>query len=376
MKIVERTNCVMCNSTELSPSHNIPQFPIYMGTTNRPQVEDLYHDMIFAKCELCDSIQLKELIPLDILYKESHTGIIGATWASHHAQFCTFAEKYAHGVVVEIGGSNLAVANRLSSSEKIDSIMVFDNQIYMENIKSEKIILREEFFDVKNVPSSVSCVMHTHLIEHLYKPIEEFKKIHEAMPDNGYMLFAAPLIGRMLKRYFTNAMNFEHTYLLTEAKIDEMMTTSGFTLVEKEYFSEYAAFYAYKKTASAKKSDLKKHPEDVKIINNFVGHYLNEVKKIQAQINSSPEKTFIFGAHIFTQYLLSFGLNEKHFCNILDNDPKKIGNRLYGTDLIVQSPKILKDVEKPTVVLKAAQYTEEIKKDIIENINPNTRFIL
>ena len=41
-----------------------------------------------------------------------------------------------------------------------------------------------------------------------------------------------------------------------------------------------------------------------------------------------------------------------------------------------KAPKILKDIESPLVVLKAAMYTEEIKKDILENINPNTRFIL
>ena len=40
----------------------------------------------------------------------------------------------------------------------------------------------------------------------------------------------------------------------------------------------------------------------------------------------------------------------------------------------VESPKIIKDVETPIVILKAGVYNEEIKKDIIENINPNTEF--
>ena len=93
-------------------------------------------------------------------------------------------------------------------------------------------------------------------------------------------------------------------------------------------------------------------------------------------MDDSKENTFIFGAHIFTQYLIKFGLDEGLFANILDNDHRKIGNRLYGTDLTVRSPKILKDIENPVLVLKAAQYTEEIKKDILENINPNTKFIL
>ena len=104
----------------------------------------------------------------------------------------------------------------------------------------------------------------------------------------------------------------------------------------------------------------------------------DRVKRIKKILDSdySKENTFIFGAHIFTQYLIKFGLDEKLFSNILDNDGRKIGERLYGTDLIVKSPKILKDIENPILVLKAAQYNEEIKKDILENINPNTRFIV
>ena len=101
----------------------------------------------------------------------------------------------------------------------------------------------------------------------------------------------------------------------------------------------------------------------VEICNSFISYF-------------EKENTFIFGAHIFTQYLLGFGLDENLFINVLDNDPNKIGNRLYGTQLNVKSPKILKDFEEPVVVLKAAMYTEEIKKDILENINPNVRFIL
>ena len=37
---------------------------------------------------------------------------------------------------------------------------------------------------------------------------------------------------------------------------------------------------------------------------------------------------------------------------------------------------ILKDLDSPLVVLKAGQYTQEIKNDIIKNINSSTRFIL
>jgi hypothetical protein len=43
---------------------------------------------------------------------------------------------------------------------------------------------------------------------------------------------------------------------------------------------------------------------------------------------------------------------------------------------MVRTPKLLATVESPVVLLKAGQYTEEIKEDILSNINPKTRFIL
>ena len=57
---------------------------------------------------------------------------------------------------------------------------------------------------------------------------------------------------------------------------------------------------------------------------------------------------------------------------VLDNDKQKQNKRLYGTNLNVRSPKILSEYEKPIVILKVGIYKDEIKKDILENINPKT----
>ena len=84
---------------------------------------------------------------------------------------------------------------------------------------------------------------------------------------------------------------------------------------------------------------------------------------------------YLFGAHIFSQYLLAFGLDEKDLVCILDNDVEKENKRLYGTNLISHSPKILKDVDEALVILRAGGYNDEIKQDILDNINPKIRFI-
>ena len=52
-----------------------------------------------------------------------------------------------------------------------------------------------------------------------------------------------------------------------------------------------------------------------------------------------------------------------------NNDPKKQGKRLYGTNLMVQSPSVLREVKNPIVILRAGVYNQEIKDDILSNIN-------
>ena len=68
---------------------------------------------------------------------------------------------------------------------------------------------------------------------------------------------------------------------------------------------------------------------------------------------------FLFGAHIFSQYLLSFGLDQSKIHGILDNSTLKIGKRLYGTNLTVFNPKVIAN-EDVGVILKVGSYRNEI----------------
>ena len=376
MKTITRIKCIMCAGL-LEEVYTFKQFPVYMGVSDSSIKEDKFCDMSFHKCKSCGCIQLKELIPLDILYAKSHNTAIGKTWDRHHQEFCDFVKKYVNGNVVEIGGANLMVAKRLSQEERVKKITVFDNNILQYgNCDSAKIVLKEEFFDPQKTEGQVNVILHTHLIEHLYNPLEEIQKMSSLLEDGSYMMFAAPMIDKMLEDNFTNAFNFEHTYLLNRSMISNILSYAQFEIIDEMEFSPYASFFVARKNTKINYNINHDYQEDIDKFTGFLEHHQSEVNNIVKALDTDKEKTFIFGAHIFTQYLLGFGLQEKSFSNILDNDYQKIGNRLYGTNLLVKSPKILKELEEPLVVLKAAQYTEEIKTDILENINSATRFIL
>ena len=52
----------------------------------------------------------------------------------------------------------------------------------------------------------------------------------------------------------------------------------------------------------------------------------------------------------------------------------KIGKRLYGTPYRVFHPETIRDMTKVRVILKAASYQNEIKKQLIE-LNSNVEII-
>ena len=107
----------------------------------------------------------------------------------------------------------------------------------------------------------------------------------------------------------------------------------------------------------------------------YINKHVEDVQNINQITQNSSIPVYIFGAHVFTQYLINFGLDVTKIVSLLDNDVKKENKRLYGTNLISKLPKILKDVPEALVVLRAGVYNEEVKNDILSNINPNITFI-
>jgi hypothetical protein len=92
-------------------------------------------------------------------------------------------------------------------------------------------------------------------------------------------------------------------------------------------------------------------------------------------MRASAGPVFVFGAHVFTQYLVAFGLDTTRIECLIDNDHAKHGRRLYGTDLRVKSPRYLEGLDKPRIVLKSGVYNEEVKFDILNNINSGAQFL-
>lgn len=387
MNLLLRSRDVFSGEKDIESLYVLNDFPVYMGVTDSELSEDIFADMEWGISRSSGMLQLLGLVPEDILYKFSHNGSVGKLWNEHHTKFAEFIHQNignCTGTILEIGGGN-GILNAIYT-EKYDAerqwIIVEPSSVKPVSGCNARYIRKawgnETVID-KDLPE-VECLIHSHVLEHLYD-LEGFMKQSEQLLKNGRkMIFSIPNLKETLKRKYTNALNFEHTYFISEDYVEEILKRHSFNIIDKQYFKEeHSIFYVAEKASMMKNEssiDFEYlYTQNKKIFMEFITSQQKLISALNARIRKESSRVYLFGAHIFSQYLIHFGLDVSKIKCILDNDKMKQGKRLYGTDLIVKSPRILAEEKNPVVILKVANYAEEIKEDILNNINSQTIFL-
>ena len=378
--MIPRTRCVLTGKEDLEPLYTFRDFPVFMGCVEKGSAaDDTRADMRWAISRETGCIQLDPLLPPDIVYQASHgSGSTGSLLMKHHTAFAAFIRQFHPQSVLEVGGGHGILPTLYAKQgSACDWTVVEPNPQPVEDCPAKFI---RGFFDERlcRTLSHANAIVLSHVLEHIYEPDDMLKVMSNVLNEGDLLLFSVPDMQRWLERKFTNCLNFEHTIFLTENFIDFMLRKNGFTLEKKEYFANgHSIFYAARKTHPSAE-DMPSLPRQYDFCKTLFVEFITFHKALVAQLNSAMRQAdapvFLFGAHIFSLYLINFGLETEKIQGILDNDPHKQGKRLYGTDLRVSSPRILKDIPQANVILRAGSYNEEIKRDILENINPAVVF--
>jgi len=377
MKLIEREHCVVTGNSDFESLHKVKNCPIFMGCVNTPEAEDLAVDMSWSISRGSGLIQLNKLIPLDVLYPESHgSGGVGALWEKHHKAFAHFLSRISPSGVFEVGGAHGILAREYKQFESIPWTILEPNPSPVDGC--EAVFIKGFFDDKFSYDESFDTVVHSHVFEHIYEPDQFMRHLAEFMVEGKHLAFSLPNMQVMLERKYTNCVNFEHTVFLTETYVEFLLAKHGFRLQTKEYFMEdHSIFYAAVRDSSAKPSELplNLYEKNKRIYMDYVHYHDELIKDLNRKIHDSTESVYLFGAHVFAQHLIVCGLDTSRIVCLLDNDPNKQGKRLYGTTLMVQSPSTLKNEESASVILKAGVYNQEIKEDILGNINNSVTFL-
>jgi 2-polyprenyl-3-methyl-5-hydroxy-6-metoxy-1,4-benzoquinol methylase len=377
MNYIARNNDILSGNIDLEEIHTFNKFPVFMGCTERNSSDDIFADMCWKISKGSGLIQLDPLLPLDVVYKNEHgSGTTGRGWDEHHMAFANFINKFNPKNVLEIGGLHGILAKKYFELDReIKWTIVEPNPIVDDEIPANVI---RGFFDSNfHSESKFDTIVHSHVFEHAYDPAEFIKNQSLFMEDGDMLIFSIPNMEMMLKENYINCVNFEHTIYLTHPYIEYFLNVNKFEIIEIQNFkNEHSIFYCARKVKypiKIKKVNL--YDKNKKEFIRYINTHVEDVKKINENTRDLKVPIYLFGAHVFSQYLISFGLDTSKIVCILDNDSRKKGKRLYGTNLISDIPSILSDVPEAVVILRAGTHNEEIKKEILNNINSNIRFI-
>ncbi len=376
-QLIERSCCVITGSKDLQPLHEVKRFPVFMGCVHSPASQDVVADMCWSISRSSGLIQLSSLIPLDVLYPESHgSGGVGRLWDMHHKAFAKYLSHISPRSVLELGGAHGILSREYKQFGQIPWTILEPNPSPVEGCDARYI---RGFFDHSfKLGESVDAVVHSHVFEHVYEPDQFMRHLSGYMEVGKKLVFSLPNLQRMLEKKYTNCINFEHTVFLTEPYIEYLLSKHGFRLIDKAYFMEdHSIFYSAVRDPSVVLIELQPnlYAQNRQIYEEYVGYHEAMIRDLNQKIQEAITPVYLFGAHIFSQYLIVNGLATDKVVNILDNDVNKQGRRLYGTSLVVQSPKVLRNLANPIVILKAGIYNQEIKEDILANINSMVTFL-
>lgn len=376
MEYIERTKSLLTGKKNLEHLYTFKDFPVFMGCVDTPRDADLLADMVWDICKDTGLIQLRKLLPLEILYLDQHNDGVGKTWQDHYKAFAKFLATFKPKRILEIGGAHDYIANALLAIDpNVDWTTVEPNPQHIENPKIK--VIQGWFGDSFTLEPPVDTVIHSHVLEHTYNPLLFMEHISRFLKKGDKHIFTFPNMLPMLERKFTNCLNFEHTVLLTEEMTDYLLERTGFKILKKEYYGDpHSIFYATEKTDVPENVPPipNKYEAYRKVFMDYINYHVTMVNDLNKTVAESKDPVYLFGAHIFSQTLIQFGLKTDTVVCLLDNSLLKNKKRLYGTSLSVESPQILKGKGRVNVILKAGIYNEEIKKDILENINAEVTF--
>ncbi len=370
MNYLLRDYSILTKKKNLETLYVFPRFPVYAGCVNSPENKDNLLELSINICKDTGILQLKHLAPLEQVYLSPHNDAIGKTWEEHNEKFMEFIEKFSPKKILEIGGGSGKLATKcLEKNPNYDWTILDPNPLYKDEIKIRTI--KKYFSPNLGIGHDFDAIIHSHVIEHNFDPEQFLIDLSVYLKPGGFQIFAFPNMEEWLLRKYLNCLNFEHTIFLTEEFIDALLRRIGFEILEKELFRlDHSIFYATRYTGKQNFVEFpNSYDKNKQIYTRFVEYYKNFVSELNTKLSNFSGKVYLFGAHMFSQYLLAFGLDENKICGILDNSPLKIGKRLYGTKFKVFHPDIIRN-ENTGVVLKVGSYRNEIV-DQLKKINPS-----
>ncbi len=353
------------------------EFPIHMLEDESTDCKkDKTHPLNIGIDRLSGVVQVLDPPDKEELYVDTHSNA-GGVWNGHHRMVADIIRSYHPRNVLEIGGAT-GILESFYNKETVctESWVIVEPEPHP--IKETSATFIQGFFP-EALPKDMEydLLVHTHTMEHMDSICGFIQMISDHMPTGNKMVFSVPNFKELTKTMATSILNFEHTVYLTEEYIEWLLATYRFRLLDKQYYINHSIIYCVERIDSSITNTLdfkNLYKSNKAAFDKYILIHRQRIAKLNKQMAEFDYPVLFFGAHIAMQYYIAFGLDITRIKYVIDNDKYKHTKRVAGTNIKVYSPLKLGAYEKCAVILPQSPYAEEIKKQILTEINPNVIF--
>lgn len=372
----QRRTCPVCAGAQLSRLQQLDKFPVLPVCTLEPSSADVVLPLDVGLCDDCGLLQLLTLAPRELVYAVPHSEGIGPTWMEHYRSFEAFIVRNdrigTNAQVLEVGAGNGQLASRIAPRCQMTVIE--------PNYQGPRagLLVVDGYFDeeaLQRIGKAFDVVYSSHTLEHFFDFRQYFAAASQVLREGGLMLTAVPNLESALQGGYANALNFEHTAMLTLPHLQRLCGEFGFEITEVEYFRDHGIYFGARKTSCRRMIAI----DTREYMRHLWNRLLDQLRRIRTTIEARAEPEgarYLFGASQLSQFLFVMGLEPTHFDGVLDNAAQKHGKRLYGTSLLCAQPgTVLPNLDRAQVFINAGPYTHEIHEQLTAIAAPHVELI-
>ena len=333
-------------------------------------------DFNIGCCRDCHLVQQISSPRLNVLYEDFKNDVIGQKLDLQKTAFVKFLSSYVppDGVLLEYGAGNCLVASNLAKSSSASRIIANDYNLEpIAAIDARVELIEGDFNDLKFGEKSIDVIYSSHVFEHLGEFFKHLTNAANFIKVGGKYIIALPYFERWLADFNLNVFTQEHPVYPFKDDLIFLFSKFGFeavSFVEQEDHSLFCTFKNVGRDANIPRKSTKSKRTKVQ---NFV-RYIESLKEQLKFLSCSDGRIVVFGANSSGQLLINFlEKGNVNATDVVDNSELKQGKILFGTDLQIQSPIIIKELNVNDIVLIfVGVYDDEIKKQV-RNLNSEVR---
>jgi len=334
--------------------------------TDHDVSSDKYIDLDYYGCDTCGCVQLKKLLDPNILYGVAHNMTYNTPiWKEHHSQFSNFIyTRKQSNEIIEVGGYSGVLAKHLTQKDKDIHYTILDMCDTDPMIENVKFINHN--CETYNFQEDTIVVM-SHVFEHLYEPSNFIKNLKENNVTNVFI--SIPDMTAQVENKGIPIVQQEHTFFCDYNDIVYLFSKEGYACDSSYSYKNHSLFFHFIKSDGVI-SNYKFNKN--RVIDYYATYQHNDT--VISSIKDIEEPFFIVPGGLYGQVIYYFLKNKKNLLGFLDNDPSKIGKRLYGTANYIFKMDEIKNYDNITLLIYNGPYTEEIISQLNE-YNKNIKYI-